>query len=262
MLKQISLIFCVVFLSSVNLFARQSFNALVVGVASGDTITVMTKEKRQFMFQLSGIDAPEKEQDFGTGARQFLSNLVLNQTVTVSGLKKDCLDRPTASVTFKNKDLSLAMVESGNAWADSSCQTDEALVKKELSARTSKSGLWQNPNPVRPSDFREAKQQEQVVAVSREPGRRVFTGLAPTPPPIVTSSGKPSALYIGMSLDDFTEICGDNGKKSTLYSSEGYQSFSIDIPATKENAKTGCSGYFHFNRTSEEPIFKLSSAIQ
>ena len=54
----------------------------VVGVADGDTITVMhggVGEK----IRLNGIDCPEKRQAFGTKAKQFASRLVFGKTVTV-----------------------------------------------------------------------------------------------------------------------------------------------------------------------------------
>lgn len=258
MLKHTILIFCAFFLFSITVFAQQSFKAKVVGVVDGDTITVITKENRQFMFQLAGIDAPEKEQDFGAEARGFLSDLILNQAVIVSGYKDDCLNRPVASVLFNNKDLSLSLVESGKAWADSACQTDITLVKKEMSAKESKIGLWQNPNPVRPGDFRNSKKQHQTppATVAQETGRRIFTGLAPNPPP------PRKGLYIGMTVESFTAKCGSEGKMSKLYTSEGYQSFDLSLAETKENVDKGCAGSFTFKRTSDNSVFELTIAFQ
>lgn len=261
MLKKSILILCAVFLFSVNLFAQQSFTAKVVGVVDGDTLTVITKDKRQMMFRLAEIDAPEKEQDFGANARQFLLDLVSNQTVTVSGFKKDCLDRFTASVAFNNKDLSLTVVKSGNAWVDSTCQTNEAMIKEESLAKENKMGLWQDPNPVRPGDFLKQKQVKEQVQVNQTPERHIFAGLAPTPPPIMTPAGKPSGLYIGMPLKDFVKICGE-GEKSKTFKTEYSQSFGMDIPATKNNADKGCGGSFNFRRTPEDPDFMLSSVLQ
>lgn len=259
-MKKLSL-FLFILTFSINSFAQQSFKALVVGVVDGDTITVMTKEKRQITFRLAGIDAPEKEQDFGATARSFLSNSVQNQTVTVSDLKKDCAGDLSASVSFNNKDLSLSAIESGNAWAGEQCQRDESLFKAQVSAKERRVGLWSGANPVKPSDFRIASKEPPTVA-NQTSARRIFTGLAPTPPPILTSSGKPSGLYIGMFLDDFIDICGSSGVKSKMYTSGSLQSFDIDIPAKKENSEKGCDGNFTFSRTPKKPLFILSSVIQ
>jgi endonuclease YncB( thermonuclease family) len=248
----LSIFFLLLFLS--NSFAQQSVKATVVGVVDGDTITVITKDDRQLMFQLVGIEAPEKDQDFGAEARAALSDLILNKSVIVSGFKKDCLDRNVASVLFNNKDLSASVVETGRAWTDSACQTDNDLLKKELSAKENKIGLWQNSNPIRPSDFRSSKQQKTIVAQTT--GRRIYAGLAPIPPPPI------KGLYIGMTVDSFKTKCGKEGKMSQVYTSEGYQSFDITVEDTKENIDKGCAGSFSFRRTSSSPEFELKSAFQ
>jgi endonuclease YncB( thermonuclease family) len=45
----------------------------VVGVADGDTITVLDEQRQQHKIRLAGIDAPEKRQSFGNGAKQRMS---------------------------------------------------------------------------------------------------------------------------------------------------------------------------------------------
>lgn len=44
----------------------------VVGVADGDTITVLDAVKVQHKIRLTGIDAPEKKQPFGNRSKQSL----------------------------------------------------------------------------------------------------------------------------------------------------------------------------------------------
>lgn len=247
---------------TVNLFSQQNFTAKVVGVVDGDTITVYTKDKRQLMFHLNNTDAPEKDQDFGETARQFLSNMLLDQTVLISNTNVDCMERYSATVSFNKKDVGLALVESGNAWADSRCRTDENLVKAEIAAREKKTGLWQNPNAVRPSDFLKSKQQPAQTQITQSDSRKIFTGLAPTPPPKLTPAGKPSGIYIGMTLEDFTDICGDKGEKGRVTTGSYSRSFSLDLPDTKENIAKGCNGGFGFSADSSSKIFKLTVYTQ
>ena len=61
---------------------------LVVSVADGDTITVLDDTKVQHRIRLSGIDAPEKRQPFGTVSKQHLADAVLQRRV-VCGIQQD-----------------------------------------------------------------------------------------------------------------------------------------------------------------------------
>ena len=45
----------------------------VVGVADGDTITVLDADKVQHKIRLAGIDTPEKKQAFGNRSKESLS---------------------------------------------------------------------------------------------------------------------------------------------------------------------------------------------
>jgi len=53
-----------------------SFEGRVIGIADGDTITVLAGNNQQVKIRLYGIDTPESKQDFGTKAKQFISRQV------------------------------------------------------------------------------------------------------------------------------------------------------------------------------------------
>jgi endonuclease YncB( thermonuclease family) len=94
----------------------QTITGKVVGVSDGDTITVLDGQKRQHKVRLNGIDAPESSQDFGTRAKQSLSDLVFGRVVTVASSKKDRYGRTVGKVTINASDISLAQLNRGMAW--------------------------------------------------------------------------------------------------------------------------------------------------
>lgn len=65
------------------------FSGKMVGVADGDTVTVLDAGNVQHKVRLTGIDAPEKNQPFGNRSKQSLSDMVFNKTVTVESNKRD-----------------------------------------------------------------------------------------------------------------------------------------------------------------------------
>ena len=68
-------------LVAATLAFAEEFQGKVVGVADGDTITVL-RDRQPVRIRLNGIDAPESGQPFGTRAKQFTSNLAFGKVVT------------------------------------------------------------------------------------------------------------------------------------------------------------------------------------
>ena len=55
--------------------AAETLVGRIIGVADGDTLTLLDSSKRSHKIRLSGIDAPEKKQAFGQQSKVALSNL-------------------------------------------------------------------------------------------------------------------------------------------------------------------------------------------
>ena len=53
-------------------------------MSDGDTITVLDASNRRHKVRLSGIAAPESNQDYGRRSKQSLSDLVFGRVVTVA----------------------------------------------------------------------------------------------------------------------------------------------------------------------------------
>jgi endonuclease YncB( thermonuclease family) len=131
------------------------FEAKVISVHDGDTITVRTDET--IKIRINGIDAPELAQPFGQASKQAMSGLVFGKTVTVKPDKTDRYGRLLARVEIGGKDTSVTMVELGMAyWYEVYAKHDMVLQSAQLQAKTAKRGLWSDPNAVPPWDFRKS----------------------------------------------------------------------------------------------------------
>lgn len=120
----------------------RSFQAGVVGVTDGDTITVLDERNQQHKIRLAEIDAPERGQPWGDRSRQALSALVFSKTVSVQQTDTDRYGRVVARVFADGEDVNRKMVEQGAAWAYTQYLTDETLIATEARAKRERAGLW------------------------------------------------------------------------------------------------------------------------
>lgn len=136
---------------------RAPFDARVVGVADGDTITVLDGTT-QVRVRLNGIDCPERRQAFGARAKQLTSQLVFGKTVTVRPFGMDRYGRVLGEVVLADgRVLSRELVAAGMAWHYTRYSKDETLARLEREAREGRVGLWSEAGPVAPWEFRAAR---------------------------------------------------------------------------------------------------------
>lgn len=129
------------------------FQGKVVGVTDGDTLAVLLDGK-SVRIRLEGIDAPESGQDFGSRAKQALSEIVFGRVVDVFVKEFDFYGRRVARVHVDGIDVSMALVRAGWAWHFVRYSNDMTLAAAEQEARSDRVGLWQGPNPIPPWDAR------------------------------------------------------------------------------------------------------------
>lgn len=142
------------------------FRGKVVGVADGDTITVL-HERRPETIRLNGIDAPEKNQAFGERARQFTAQLAFGQIVQVAVRGHDRYSRTVADVLLPDgKSLNHELVRAGYAWWFRRNSNDRRLEALEIEARGARRGLWADAQPVAPWEWRQAE-RERAGGASR-----------------------------------------------------------------------------------------------
>lgn len=132
----------------------QEIVGTVVGVTDGDTLTVLDASKTQHKIRLNGIDAPEISQAFGRRGKEALSAKVFQKPVRVHCHDKDKYGRTIGDVFVDDHDVNVEMVEEGWAWHYVKYSTSQALAVAEEQAKTQKLGLWADPNPIAPWDYR------------------------------------------------------------------------------------------------------------
>ena len=132
------------------------WSGIVVGISDGDTITVM-HEGRGEKIRLYGIDCPEKSQAFSKKAKKFTSEMVYGKTVEVEPKDIDRYGRTVALIYVDGKSLNETLVKNGFAWVyrkyckEAFC---EDWLDFEVVARYGKIGLWVEPDPIPPWEFR------------------------------------------------------------------------------------------------------------
>lgn len=141
----------------------EQFSGKVVGVSDGDTITVF-RDKVPTRVRLAGIEAPESGQAFGQRAKQAASRLAFGRTVTVIVRGEDRYSRTLGTVLLPDGSiLNELLVVEGWAWGYRQYSNDARLREMEAAARRDRRGLWADPNPVPPWEFRARRRQPALV---------------------------------------------------------------------------------------------------
>jgi len=155
--------------------AADALRGRVVGVADGDTVTVLTAERVRQVVRLAGIDAPEKAQPYGARAKRHLSELVYGAEVVVEYEKRDRYGRIVGKIVRGGQDASLALIEAGYAWhfkryaAEQSPADRATYARAEEAAREARRGLWSERGPLPPWEWRARGRAASGAAGARPP---------------------------------------------------------------------------------------------
>ncbi|WP_043839199.1 thermonuclease family protein [Muricoccus aerilatus] len=131
----------------------------VVGLADGDTLTLLTPERRQVRVRLGEIDTPESRQPYGSRAQQALSELVFGKEARVVVQDTDRYGRTVGRVYAGSVDVNAEMVRQGAAWVYRQYSRDASLLQLEAEAKAARRGLWALPEAERtpPWEWRAAE---------------------------------------------------------------------------------------------------------
>lgn len=121
------------------------FEARVVKISDGDTISVQIEGKDSQKVRLLGIDTPERDQPYARESRQELVKLVSGREVRLETEGADAYGRLLARVYCEAVDVNAELVRLGAAWVYRKYSDDAKLLALEREARAAKRGLWALP---------------------------------------------------------------------------------------------------------------------
>lgn len=146
-----------------TLASAQTLTGKVVGIADGDTLTLLDSTNAQHRIRLAGIDSPEKGQPFGDHCKKSLSDLVFGRTVEVESSKLDRYGRVIGKVLINGLEANLEQINRGCGWHYKKYQNEQPLedrlsyTRAEANAREAGVGLWRDKDPVPPWEWRRAR---------------------------------------------------------------------------------------------------------
>jgi micrococcal nuclease len=185
----------------------QTITGAIVSVGDGDTIRVRTPDKT-LTVRLSCVDAPEiSQRPYGQAASNRLKQLLpVGQDVTLRITDTDRYGRCVAKVYTGNTSINLALVQEGQAavyrqYLGGCPELRDRLLSAEAQAKQRRLGLWAQPNPVMPWDYRKsgtpkASPSKPQVFVQQKPVRTLGA-------PASQSSGLPSCVNSDCNCSDF-----------------------------------------------------------
>lgn len=136
----------------------------VVSIADGDSFTIVDQTDQRLVIRLQGIDAPEKDQISGKDAKRALERMISKQDIVVLVDKKDQFKRFVGIAKIGETDVGLEMIKQGYAWHFKRYQKEQSKANRdlyanaEITARSNQLGLWRDPDPTPPWEFRKSKQ--------------------------------------------------------------------------------------------------------
>lgn len=134
----------------------------VVSVIDGDTYDLLVRGNGTIRVRMQGIDAPEREMPYYRASKNHLSGLCFGKNVTLEVTGRDSGGRILGFTYLEDdRELCQEMIRAGYAWHFKRYNSDKVLSDLEKEARLSKRGLWTDPDPVPPWEYRQKMRESR-----------------------------------------------------------------------------------------------------
>ncbi len=205
-----------------------TLQGLVREVHDGKTISIENTGRR-IKVVLKGMDAPEPDQPYGDVALRHLTSLILNRPVAIELNGLGAGSTLIGKVICAERDIALQMIRDGAAWFERSyenglSEADRRLYDaSEQAARSEHRGIWQDPSPTPPWEWRQAK-------APKPSGRLTVASAARRSPPVGQASSGETPRSSPTASNASTSTGRIDASKRPLFSPSG-SPFSIRMPA-------------------------------
>ena len=120
----------------------EEFFGTVEVVVDGDTLWLTRDNAKSIKVRLAGIDAPEKEQEYGLASTKSLRELIFRKKVKVTTRAVDDYGRLVAQLDLGPVNVNQEQVRRGMAWEFSRFHGDLEMAALQREAQLAKRGLW------------------------------------------------------------------------------------------------------------------------
>ena len=165
----------------------KTISGSVRAVIDGDSFWLKSDSNALSTIRLAGVDCPEKTQSHWQDARDNLTRLVLNKSVTIEYEKRDYQGRAIGKVLHGNVDLSLEQLKAGLAEINRqylyelSNPDAQSYQRAEAESRSKRLGIWSDPDLEPPWIWRLRKQLSQLTVPHRKIGDCLIVGQSTIP---------------------------------------------------------------------------------
>lgn len=141
----------------------ETLSAKVIAVMDGDTVMVL-RDGQKLKVRLANIDAPEKDQAFGKQARDSLLQMVGKKRVQIDGQAVDQYGRIVGLLSVDGTNVNQEQLKRGMAWEYSHYHSDKTYTTLQDRAQQARRGLWAQPGPQPPWQWRKLHPSVKPVA--------------------------------------------------------------------------------------------------
>ena len=154
MIFRFSIALTLIYFFLTNFSFSEEFIGKVIKVLDGDTIEFTDLNNYTEKIRLSEIDAPEKNQSFGKQSKNNLIKLCEGKQGKIKVLGEDRYERKLAILYCEETNANIYQLKTGMAWVFDHYVSEYEYYKYQNIAKKNKLGLWSQPFPLPPWEFR------------------------------------------------------------------------------------------------------------